>query len=307
VRFFQMLRNKRKIAITWFSSFLAIYVGVSTLGAATSMQIPRLPVIGSPGSAGLVFQEVVFNSRVDATSLKGWFIPSSGNSVIVIIHGGFQNRLDSIVNTLDLASDLNQNGYNLLLFDLRGRGESGGHGLSLSNINEDIGGAIDYLNSRGYPSEKIGLLGYCSGAANACIFSSKEKIGGLVLDGCFTSVKDMFYNQASSRGIPRLPVVIFVPGIELAAKVFYHYKEINPIDVVGQVQCPIFFIHEELDDLVSMDDDIALTDASNNRKNILWQVYGTKHSEAYRTHPVEYVVKISEFFKVALTTTEIAQ
>ena len=187
-----MLRSKQKIVITWLSAFVAIYMGVSILGAATSMQIPRLPVIGSPTSVGLVSQDVVFNSRVDNISLKGWFIPSSGDSVIVIIHGGFQNRLDPIVNTLDLACDLNHNGFNLLLFDLRGRGESGGLGLSLSNINEDIGGAIDYLNSRGYSSEKIGLLGYCSGAANACIFSSKEKVGGLILDGCFTSVKDMF-------------------------------------------------------------------------------------------------------------------
>lgn len=307
MRFFQMLNNRQKIAITWFSAILAIYVGASILGAAALMHIPRLPVNSSPASVGLVFEDVVFNSRVDAINLKGWFIPSSGNSVIVIIHGGFQNRLDPIVNTLGLARDLNHNGYNLLLFDLRGRGESEGRGLSLSNINEDIGGAIDYLNGRGYPVEKIGLLGYCSGAANALIFSSKEKIGGLVLDGCFTSVKDMVRNQASFWGIPQLPLDIFLPGVELAAKVFYHYREVNPIDVVGQVQCPIFFIHEELDDLVSTSDDFALTGASTNRENILWQVDGTKHSEAYRTHPVEYVRKISEFFNVALTTTETTQ
>ena len=217
-----------------------------------------------------------------------------------MINGGFQNRIDPVVDTLGLAHDLVQKGYNILLFDLRGRGESGGKAHSLSNENKDIGGAIDYLESRGYPADKIGLIGYCSGAANACIFASQNNIGGLVLDGCFPSVEDMVYNQASTHGIPGLPVDIFLPAVRIAAKVFYGYKEINPIDVVSKVRCPIFFIHEENDDLVSTGDDVALTKASDSQTNMLWQVDNTLHVRAYQNYPEEYVTKVSEFFNSAL-------
>jgi len=155
----------------------------------------------------------------------------------------------------------------------------------------------------GYPADKIGIIGFCSGATNACIFASQNNIGGLVLDGCFTTVDDMIYNQASSHDIPRLPLDIFLPAIRIAAKVFYGYTEINPIDVVSKIQCLIFFIHEEDDDLVSTGNDVALTKASDNLTNSFWQVDNTMHSQAYQTHPEEYVAKVDAFFSVALNMT----
>ena len=300
MRVTQAQRRIIKIIVTCFAVIIAIYAGTSVLGAATAMDIPRLPLNGSPASVGLSFQDVAFDSRVDKVHLEGWFIPSSGDAVLVMINGGFQNRIDPVVDTLNLAHDLAQKGYNILLFDLRGRGESRGKGHSLSNENKDIGGAIDYLEARGYPADKIGLIGYCSGAANACIFASQNNIGGLVLDGCFSSVEDMVYNQASTHGIPRLPVDIFLPAVRIAASLFYGYKEINPINVVSNVRCPIFFIHEENDDLVSTGDDVALTKASDSQTNMLWQVDNTLHVRAYRNYPEEYVTKVSEFFNSAL-------
>jgi pimeloyl-ACP methyl ester carboxylesterase len=262
--------------------------------------IPRLPLNGSSSSVGLTFQNVEFDSRVDKVPLDGWFIPSSGDSVLVMINGGFQNRIDPVVDTLGLAHDLQQRGYNILLFDLRGRGDSGGTAHSLSNENRDIGGAIDYLDRRGYPADKIGLVGFCSGAANACIFASQNNIGGLVLDACFPSVESMVYNQAANHDIPRPLVDIFLPTVRIAAEVFYGYKEINPIDVVGKIQCPIFFIHEGDDDLVSTADDVGLAKAADNPTDVLWQVDNTLHVETYRNYPEEYITKVSEFFNSVL-------
>ncbi len=280
---------------------MAIYIGTSTLGAATAMSIPRLPLNGSPASVGLSFQNVSFDSRVDKVALDGWFIPSTGGAVLVIINGGFQNRIDPVVHTLNLAHDLQQQGFNILLLDLRGRGDSGGVAHSLSNENKDIGGAVDYLESRGYPADKIGLIGFCSGAANACIFASQNNIGGVVLDACFPSVESMVYNQAANHGIPRLPVDIFLPAVRIAARVFFGYSEINPIDVVSKIQCPIIFIHEGDDDLVSAADDIALAKASDNPSDMLWQV-NTLHVEAYWNYPQEYISNVTNFFNSALNT-----
>ena len=279
---------------------MAVYLGVSTLGAAASMQIPRLPVEGSPKDVHLAYRDVSFASRVDNVTLKGWFLPSSGNDALVIVHGGFQNRLDPVVGTINLTRDLVGKGYNVLLFDLRGRGESSGKGISLSNMDKDIGGAVDYLKSIGYPSEKIGLMGVCSGAAGITIFASHESIGGIVLEGCFSSVNTMVSNLATQFGIPRLPEDVFIPGVKLAAGLFYGYREVDPIDVIGNVQCPIFFIHEENDELVFLKDDLALLHASVNPDNTLWQVPGADHACAYQTHPVEYVNKVDAFFSSCL-------
>ena len=293
-------QRKIKIIAICLAVIVAIYIGTSTLGAATAMSIPRLPLKGSPASVGLTFQNVSFDSRVDRVDLDGWFIPSTGDAVLIIVNGGFQNRVDPVVHTLNMAHDLQQQGFNILLFDLRGRGDSKGVAHSLSNENKDIGGAVDYLESRGYPADKIGLIGFCSGAANACMFASQNNIGGVVLDACFSSVESMVYNQAANHDIPRFPVDIFLPAVRIAARVFFGYSEINPIDVVSKIQCPIFFIHEGDDDLVSAADDIGLAKASDNPSDMLWQVSDTLHVEAYWNYPEEYIAKVTNFFNSAL-------
>lgn len=280
--------------------FLTIYTGLSAFGAMAAMEIPRLPLKGSPASVGLAYQDVSFNSRAGNILLKGWYIPGAGERVIIIVHGGFQNRVDDVVDTLDLAHDLHKNGFDILLFDLRGRGESQGHGVNLSNIDVDLGGAFDYVESRGYSPASIGVIGFCSGAASACIFASQQDVGALVLDGCFASVHNMIYGQVQQRHIPAAFVDIFLPGLRLGAFLFFGYRELDPIQVVGNIKAPIFFIYEQKDDLTSLADTELLLKASTNPANKLWEIAGALHSQGYKTDPAEYVERVAEFFATAL-------
>jgi len=51
---------------------------------------------------------------------------------------------------LALTKDLNHEGFDILLFDLRGRGDSQGNGHSRLHIDRDLGGAFDYVKRLGY-------------------------------------------------------------------------------------------------------------------------------------------------------------
>ena len=172
--------------------------------------------------------------------------------MILVVHGGFQNRIDEIVDTLGLAHDLVNRGYNVLLFDFRGRGESTGKGLSMLTNEQDIGGAVDYLKSKGYTAVNIDIIGFCSGAASSAIFISGENIGAVVLDGCFATVRNMVTAQATTKGVPKSLLDFFYPGLSVAVKLFYGYTPIDPIDTIPNATCPILFIHEENDNLVSL-------------------------------------------------------
>jgi uncharacterized protein len=243
-----------KAVLTAIVFILLAYIGLSVYGARAAMVLPRLALNVSPMSIGLACEDVAFASRIDSVLLKGWYLPGANDSVIVIVHGGFQNRVDDNVDTLGLASDLISQGFSLLLFDLRGRGESEGQALSLSNTDRDIGGAVDYLKSRGYTSRHIGLMGFCSGAAAVAFFTSQEPVQAIVLDGCFARVKSMFKAQAALAGIPCFLVEIFYPGVSLMARVFYGFKIQNPLDVIPAIACPILFIHEERDATIPIED-----------------------------------------------------
>jgi pimeloyl-ACP methyl ester carboxylesterase len=264
------------------------------------MRIPRLPLETTPTSVGLEYKNVSFESREDNVLLKGWFIPGRSQVSIIIVHGGFQNRVDDNVDTLGLAKDLNKAGYNLLLFDLRGRGESEGTGKALSHIEKDIGGAFDYVKHCGYAADSIAIMGYCSGAASACIFASQEDIGALVLVGCFAEVRDMVISMATSRGIPGIFAEIFIPGLKLTTRVLYDYQVVNPIDVVAEVSCPIFFIHEEDDEFIQLEDMRQLFEKSSHPENQFWEVDDTKHSQSYKKEPTEFIDRNNNFLKTTL-------
>ncbi|MBN1161832.1 MAG: alpha/beta fold hydrolase [Dehalococcoidales bacterium] len=293
-----MSSKKKKIikitAIT-LGVLIVLYLGLSIYGAWQGTVLPRLPLAYTGGSLSLSYEDVSFCSRGDNVLLNGWFLPAEKDEVVIIVHGGFQNRIDENADTLDITRILVQTGYNVLLFDLRGRGESEGQGLALSYIDEDIGGAVDFLRSRGYGTEDICIMGFCSGAASACIYASRNDVGALILVGCFVDVQTMVIRQAQSVGIPQFLAQMFYPGTLFFARIIYGFEVIHPIDVVGNVRCKILFIHEEFDEFTTFEETYRLFEASVNPANRIWEVLSTNHSQVYITHPLEFIERVDDF------------
>lgn len=285
-----------KIAGIVIAIALALYLGISAYAVIIAMKIPRIPLRDSPASLGLVYEDISFSSRVDSVPLEGWYIPGERNFAIIVVNGGWRNRVDPNIGSLELARDLVESRYSVLLFDLRGRGESGGEGLTLTYVERDIGGAVDYIMSTGCPSESIGIIGFSSGAVSSLIFASQEPVGVLVLDGCFADVDNMIVREATKRGVPEFLVRSFIPGVFLMAKIIYGYTAANPVDRVRDVTCPIFFIHGAIDRSVPLTDVQKLYHAGSNLSNRLWVVAGADHTQAYRTNPTGYVEKVTSFF-----------
>jgi dienelactone hydrolase len=281
---------------------MILYAGLSILGAVLVMSIPRVPVESSPASVGLAYSDVSFPARNTDIILKGWYLQGQGDQTVLIVHGGFQNRVDNVVDTLDLTRSLVDKGYNVLLFDLRGRGASQGKGLNMLTNESDIGGAVDYLKSRGILTENIGILGFCSGAATTAIFAGQENIGAIVLDGCFTTARTMVLAQAATRRIPHFLVDFFYPGLSFSVKTCYGSVPIDPINIMPQIKCPILFIHEENDNLNTSQETDQLLHASINPANKIWEISSALHSEGYKTHPTQYIDKVDSFLKAQLGT-----
>ena len=86
----------------------------------------------TPASVGLPYEDIRFHSRFDGVKLKGWYIPGNKEYSMMIINGGTQDRVDSRTGTLEITRGLVENGYNVFLFDQRGRGESDGKSLQLA-------------------------------------------------------------------------------------------------------------------------------------------------------------------------------
>lgn len=132
----------------------------------------------TPGDFGWKYEDVSFLATDDVT-LRGWFIPTSSRldnvPTLILAHGYGSNKGD-LVPLIKAFHD----SYNVLLFDFRAHGESGGMFATFGAREQlDVIAAGRYLLSQGH--NDIGLWGFSTG-------------GSAVL----RAVPDMPYVQAAS-------------------------------------------------------------------------------------------------------------
>jgi pimeloyl-ACP methyl ester carboxylesterase len=100
---------------------------------------------------------------------------------------------------------LQRAGFNLLLFDFRGHGASGGTGSTLGSEEAyDVQGAIDFLRTRrDLPADRIGVWGVGMGAYAAILAAPERKqVVALALDSAYPDIQT-FLDQVLFRGVPQ--------------------------------------------------------------------------------------------------------
>jgi len=141
---------------------------------------------GPPTLASVVVpvEEVRFQSS-DGVSIDGWLLRGTpGRPYIVLCHALGRSK----ASVLDLAVKLHKDGFNLLVFDFRGHGSSGGRASSLGvSEKRDIIGAVDFLVSLDeVGADRVGVYGVGMGAHAAVLAAvDRPAIKVLVLDGLY--------------------------------------------------------------------------------------------------------------------------
>ena len=132
---------------------ISIFVGWSLTHPA------RKPVTTTPASLHLSYDNIQFMSRNKDVQLKGWFLPSAtGKKVrtVIFADGYAQNRLQNELPAISLAKSLVNDGYNVVMFDFRDCGESGGTETTVGQLEkQDLLGAVDWVKQN-HPSESRG-------------------------------------------------------------------------------------------------------------------------------------------------------
>ncbi len=273
------------------------FLGISGFLGYSMTKVERVPIEENPALLDLKYEDVSFSSRDDELILRGWYLPiQDSEQVIIMVHGGEQHRADPSIGMLDIASGLVEHGYNVLMFDLRGHGESDGNRMSAGYYEKrDLLGAVDYMKGQGL--ESIGVLGFSMGAATALMATAEnDDIDAVVTDSSFADLKDMMEPEFAKR--TKFPK-FFLPTLLFVVKIMYgvDFNAIKPVELVSEITPrPIFFIHGELDETVPLEHAYRLQQASQNRQNQLWVAPEAGHVGSYVNHPEEYMNKITTFF-----------
>lgn len=171
------------------SLWVLLGIGLLLLSAA-AQERPQNPTPPYP----YVAEDITFDSRADGIKLAGTLtFPKEGGpfpAAVLISGSGAHDRDETIFDHrpfLVLADHLTRHGIAVLRFDDRGAGKSGGDYMSatISDFAEDVGGAVDYLQSREeIDPHKIGLIGHSEGGVIGPMAASRsEGIAFMVLMG----------------------------------------------------------------------------------------------------------------------------
>jgi pimeloyl-ACP methyl ester carboxylesterase len=291
----------RVLSLAALLVFFSMYTAVSIFIVHGVSTVERWQSDVTPASYDLPFHEIEFTPRSSTLVLRGWNISRPENrDTIIFVHGLGGDR--SSADALGIGSVLWGNGFNLLLFDLRGHGRSDGRRISGGYFEQnDLLGAVDYL--RGMREEgagNIGVIGFSMGAATSILGAAQETdILGLVADASFADISDLISQEvARATSIPESVVPIFNPGIRITADLLYGIKlgETVPEDAVSKISYPILLIHGMNDTRILVEHSIRIHQAAPDGSE-LWKVDNVPHVAAFGTYPKEYTKRVVEYYE----------
>ncbi len=255
----------------------------------------RYPLYVPPSKFNLRYEEVTFHST-DGVRLKGWFIKGSGEGrlpTIIVCHGLGANRSDFT----ELAAGLSRDGYNVLLFDFRGHGESERKASSFGYLEQrDLLGALRYVKTRNdVDGEKIGAYGFSMGGAVAILTAAKTaEIKAVISDSSYTSMKEQGKRLFAGSALPSF--LFLKPLVWMYEAVFdIDADGISPVSRIGELSPRgVMIIGGGADEQMPSSDAMRLFAAAKEPKEI-WLIPGAVHGGTVYMAGDEYGKRILRF------------
>lgn len=243
-------------------------------------------------------QVVPWSTRTDdGLTLRGWYVPSAGRRLIVLVHGLW----DCWESVAGPARDLRRRGYDVLVFDLRGHGRSDPDRLSMGHRERlDVRAVLVWARQAGYEPGRIGWVGYSLGGSTLLMEAERNQdLRAVAVDSPFGDLPAVLDRQlAAHSGLPRP----FNPGILLAADWAFGTRAADLIPIRSARRWgdrPLLLIHGTGDDLVPVSQAQALAAAAGPGCQAVI-LPGIGHTDAYRADPEGYVDRLDGFFRAHL-------
>ena len=289
--------------IVWAAAALlalaAALFGLCWWGAGVVLHPPRMsPMSIFPEQFGLRYEKIAFSTR-DGVELKGWFLPSpdGGTRALIMCHGWGDNKGELLKKTYFLNA---RAGFNLLYFDFRSHGESGGEITTIGGLETiDFAAAAAWLReNKPDLALRAGAFGLSMGAAVAvAAMPDHPGLRCAVVESPYSDYRGVVARWAwNNLRVPEFPLVAAAMWILRRRVGDPKVDAFNPVEAAGRIAPrPLFVIGGEKDDLMPEDDVRRVFDAAKEPKQ-LWIVPGAEHAKCREAAGAEYDARVAGFF-----------
>jgi len=246
----------------------------------------RYPGAQTPAAFGLKFEAVKLKTS-DGVELDAWFVPNAASKkAVVICHGYPMDKSDVLGLTDFLARD-----FNLLYFDFRATGRSGGF-FATGGAREvrDIDAALDFLKGRGFAG--AGLFGFSMGGA-AALLSKNPAVKARALDAPYADLAGQLDYIFAGWGALRAPLVTLMKGWSLLL-MGVNLGSVKPVANARAQGAPLLLVHGADDTAVPAVNSRVIKAAAPAAE--LWLIERAGHGETRLRAGEDYDRRLAAFF-----------
>jgi uncharacterized protein len=253
---------------------------------------PSVVCCKTPASYGLVYSSVRIPSP-EGFTLAAWYIPSHNGGAVVMLHGYGANRLEM----MDRAAVLGKQGFGVLLYDLRGHGESGGSMRALGwPDTRDLQAVINFLQLQtGIDRFRIGAFGFSIGGQVVVRTAAEDsRIRAILVDDpAYTRVEDIppmasWQENFETRVVTPLDLHLISrrTGIEMKTGTVEAIAKLSPR--------PLFLISSGQSEMSRILENHFFSQAGEPKE--IWVIPEAGHGGTFAARPEEYADRIIRFF-----------
>lgn len=247
----------------------------------------RYPGAQTPETFGLKFEALKLTTS-DGVQLDAWFVPNpSSKKAVVVCHGYPMDKSDVLGLSDFLSAD-----FNLLYFDFRATGRSGGFfATGGSREVRDIDAALEFLKSRGFGA--AGLFGFSMGGS-AALLSRNPAVKARALDSAYADLGGQLNYIFGGWGPLRRPLVGLMKAWSLML-MGVNINSVSPVRNAEAYKAPLLLIHGGNDAAVPPGNSRAVKAAAAGAE--LWLIEGAGHGETRLRAGEEYDRRVAAFFR----------
>jgi len=249
----------------------------------------------TPEDIGFDYEKVSFKT-VDDVIIKGWWIDKGSDKTVIGLHGYTSSKWYEVYMKplLDILKDED---YNILYFDFRAHGESGGKRTTIGDKEYlDLKAAVEWLGyEHSHSTQKLGVIGFSMGAMTALKGSLDDRIDCVVADSPpidldATSARSMDY----FAGLPSFLYHLTKPVAVLLFDIDYE----DMLSYADSIDTPLLLIGGENDPIVKLSEIREFYEINRKNDNDI-KIWATEaeHVRSLKENPNKYKDRITLFLK----------
>jgi fermentation-respiration switch protein FrsA (DUF1100 family) len=283
--------------LLWLNLIFFILIMLGLYGVGSVLIAPHNQTIQQPTTTLPVQTLSIQTSR--GNHLAAWYVvhpKATATHAALLMHGAGSNRLQM----LQRAQLLYNLGYNVLMFDFQGHGESLGQYVTYGYLeSQDATSAFDYLKQLN-PQAKLLVIGVSLGGASALLSPViRQQADALVLESVYSDLPTAIFNRLQVRLGKAASLAYPLLAWQLPLRLGFKAADLSPLRELGKVKMPVMIMNGAIDTYTSVQEAQSMYQALQAPKKLII-VPNAGHLDLYAYNSSLYEPQLKAFLQEVL-------